>query len=610
MAIDPSASPPRQAVEAQLGRILESPVFAKSDRMSRFLRFIVEQTLDGRGGDLKEYSIALAVFDKDDSFDPRIDPTVRSEARRLRAKLADYYALAGPDDRVRIELPKGAYAPLFENVAPAAVKPRTLRRRHIALAAGAIGLVAVAAVAWWLLALKPHPGSRRIAVLPFENLSSDPANEYFSDGLTEEVLNSLANVPEFKVVARTSAFQFKGKHEDIRSIGKKLNVDVVLEGTVRKDGGRIRITPQLINAADGYHMWSNEYDREWKDLFAVQREIATDIVGVLGAKLGHAPPHPVDSDTYALYLEARYQFNKWTPGGMQRAIELFDQTIARDPKYAPAYAGLAASYGLLTAFGSNAVPPDQSRARAKAAALKAIELDPASPDGWVNLGPKLAEEFDWPGAERAFHKGLDLGPNSPDAHAFYAELYLTPMGRLSEALRESQAAAALDPISPYALVGVARRYYFLHQYDSAVAWFQKALDLDARFNLAMGGLVNAYVSKGDPAAARQFLESSKQSWNPRALALQWAKVYSSEGNRDGTMRALAEGSPGTGAACEVAGAYAALGDQEEALGWLDRAVDARSACFQWIPVDPRYDRLHSTAEFAALLRKMRLPVSH
>jgi len=576
--------------------------------MSRFLRFAVEQTLDGKNDELKEYSIALEVFDKDESFDPRIDPTVRSEARRLRTKLAEYYESGDGGDEIVIELPKGSYIPVFRNVrggsAPAAAPAPVRARRWYLLVAAA--LLIGAGLAWWLLRRPAPQPPRSIAVLPFENLSADPANEYFSDGLTEEVLNALANIPGFKVAARTSSFQFKGKHESIQSIGKKLNVEVVLEGSVRKEGDRIRITPQLINVADGYHLWSTEYDREWKDLFGVQRDIATAIAAVLGGKLGHAEPRPVDAETYRLYLEGRYHFDKWNAAEMSKAIPLFEQAIARDPNYAPAFSSVAAAYGLLAAFGGTTIPHEVSSAKSKAAALKAIELDPASGEGWVALAPHLVEEFDWPAAESAFHKAIALSPNSVDAHAYFAELYLTPTGRLDEALREAQIAVGLDPISPYAITMVGRRYYFLRQYDSAIAWLRKALDLEPRFNLAVSPLMHSYLSKQDVKGARDFLEASKPYLGERSLALEWSKVYAAEGNRAEALKSLDAAAAGIGNGCAVAEVYLELGDRAQALSWLDRTIEGRSACSQGIPADPRLDKLRQTPEYEALMHKMKL----
>jgi adenylate cyclase len=247
------------AVRGQLEKVLASDAFRRADRMRCFLRFIVEETLQGRGSQLKEYLIGVEVFDRKDWYDPRIDPVVRGEARRLRSKLVEYYQDEGREDPVRIHLPKGNYVAVFE--------------------ASAAGTVDVEAAPF---ATKAGPAiSRSIAVLPFLNLSPNPENEYFSDGLTEEIIHVLGKVTGMSVVARTSVFQYKGKAHDIRQVGEQLRVQTVLEGSVRKSGERLRIATQLINASDGYHIWSETYDRNLVDIFAIQEELSSAIVNTL-----------------------------------------------------------------------------------------------------------------------------------------------------------------------------------------------------------------------------------------------------------------------------------------------------------------------------------------
>ena len=291
---------------------------------------------------------------------------------------------------------------------------------------------------------------------------------------------------------------------------------------------------------------------------------------------------------------------------MMQAIQLFEQVVARDREYAPGYAGLSAAYGMLTAFGSTAIPPEESRKKAKAAALRAIELDPNSAEAWVNLAPKFVEELDWASAESAFRKALELSQNSPEAHAWYAELYLTPMGRLEEALRESQAAVALDPLSPYTVSGMGRRHYFLRQYDEAIVWFQKALDLDPHFHMAVGPLLHTHLLKGDLAGARRFLDGQKSIWPAQTLAPFQAQLAAAEGDR--TAAAALAKSPGGG--CQQPAIYASMGDRVQVISWLDRLIETRASCFTWIPAEPLYASLHGTPEFDALILKMKLPAPH
>jgi len=353
-------------VEAQLELILASPQFKKSERMNRFLRFVVGQALLGNDRDLKEYSIGLEVFDKDASFDPRIDNNVRTEARRLRAKLSEYYAEAGKNDPVIIDLPKGSYVPRFlaPELAAAGKAPVAPPAPAIAAAPSRSSLFVVVVIAALTLAMaalvwrqlepaRPAPKFRSIAVLPFLNLSGGDENDYFTAGLTEEILNHLAEVPSLKVVARTSSFQFNGKNEDVRAIGKRLNVECVLEGSVRRVGDRLRITNQLISTADGYHVWSQSFERDADNLFALQDEISIRVVQALGISAAAVPaPSPPNPKAYRLYLQARHHWNRWNSDDLARSIALLDEALVLDPKYARAHAGLASAYGVLGVWGA------------------------------------------------------------------------------------------------------------------------------------------------------------------------------------------------------------------------------------------------------------------
>jgi TolB-like protein len=426
---DGSAKPSPEAVRAQLDKILASHAFRGAERPGRFLRFVVEQALGGNH--LKETLVGVEVFGRKPAYDPRLDGVVRVEAVKLRSRLKAYYETEGAADSIRIDLPKGGYLPCFaalpdrpaEEIEPiepiekaVAVPPR--RAWWTDWRAIAALLALVLPIAGYLLERKSHPrpatpDSSSIAVLPFVNLSSDKENEYFSDGLTEDLIDALAKVRGLRVVARGSAFQFKGKNPDIRAVGRQLNVAAVLEGSVQRSGDRLRITAQLSGVADGYHVWSETYDRRLADVFAVQDEISRAIVGALEVRAGGDPGRRLvqsstqDLGAYNLYLQGRFHLNKWRPEGARKGVEYFAQAIAKDPRYAPAYTGMADCYTWLAVFGWSAAR--QAMPQARQAANHALELDETLAAAHVSLGyVKALYDWDWPGAEREFKRALEL----------------------------------------------------------------------------------------------------------------------------------------------------------------------------------------------------------
>ena len=322
----------------------------------------------------------MEVFGRKPSYDPRLDGVVRVEAVKLRSRLKDYYETDGAADPVRIDLPKGGYLPCFEELSHAvepiekvAAPPRRAWWTDWRWRASLFALVVLAGI---LLARTAHPrpatpDSSSIAVLPFVNLSSDKENEYFSDGLTDDLIDALTKVRGLRVVARGSAFQFKGKNPDIRAVGRQLNVATVLEGSVQRSGDRLRITAQLSSVADGYHVWSQTYDRRLADVFAVQDEISRAIVGALEVRVAVDPGRRLvesstqDLEAYNLYLQGRFHLNQWRPESVRKGIEYFTQAIAKDPAYAPAYAGMADCYTWLGVFGWSAAARRPCRKRAR-----------------------------------------------------------------------------------------------------------------------------------------------------------------------------------------------------------------------------------------------------
>src|SRR6266853_3730169 len=445
----PAAEISVESIRAALDKILASPGFANADRLSRFIRYVVQETLDGQTDKLKESLLGIDVFGRKPTYDPRVDAVVRTEAVKLRARLRDYYESEGREDEVVIDLPKGGYIPAFrireklpEPVATPAEevveKPAPPDWRPVL--AGALIVAVLAATIYFAMrgrgsssadSRAVEPSS--IAVLPFADLSPEKDQEYFCDGMTEEIIDALSKIGGIRVVARTSTFSFKGKQQDIREIGKKLNVAAVLEGSVRKDGNRLRVTAQLNSVADGYHLWSETYERELKDVFAVQDEISRSIVDTLQVKLARGRTSPLvkppeDLAAYDLYLQGRYHWSRWRTEGAEKSTHYFEQAIARDPKYAAAWAGLADSYAWLGFFG--ALPPSPVMPKAREAAQRALALDDSLAAAHTSLAyVKTLYEFDWAGAEREFRRAIELNPGFAEAHFGYGITWFAPMGR-------------------------------------------------------------------------------------------------------------------------------------------------------------------------------------
>jgi TolB-like protein/tetratricopeptide (TPR) repeat protein len=626
-----SARPAAEPVRAQLDKILASSAFAGSERPSRFLRFIVEQALEGHP--LKETLVGVEVFGRKPSYDPRLDGVVRVEAVKLRSRLKEYYESEGGGDPVRIDLPKGGYLPSFEAlphriVALAELLPAPARRgwwRDRRIIAAPLVLLILAAAYWLIRSPRPRlpssgPASASassIAVLPFVNLSSDKENEYFSDGLTDDLIGTLTKVQGLRVVARSSAFQFKGRNPDIRTAGRQLNVATVLEGSVQKSGGRLRITAQLSSVADGYHLWSETYDRELKDVFAVQDEITHAIVRALEVRVAGDPGRRLvpastqDLDAYNLYLQGRFHLNKWRPEGARKGIEYFQQAIAKDPAYAPAYAGLADCHTWLGVFGWS--PAGKAMPLAREAANRALYLDETLAAAHISLGyVKSLYDWDWPGAQREFRRALELSPGDPDAHFAYSLTYLAPLGRLDEALAEIERARELDPLSPYKITAAGMIDWYRRDYDRAAGQYRKAIELDPAFYYAYDELRHLECARGRTEAAAAVIQSMCGVFDNVNDTTVRAAVYGRQG-KPAEARALVETSIQEymrlrkfGVACHAAEIYAVIGEKDLALEWLNKAYQERNPLLAYAKVMPSYDCLRSDPRFSALLRRLGL----
>src|SRR5580658_7570923 len=381
-----------EAVRQELERILASPGFAGNERLSRFLRVIVERHLEGRDGELKESVIGIEVFGRQPGFDAKQDSTVRTEAGRLRARLAQYYAGDGIGDRVIIELPKGGYIPAFRR-SGAVEKDKAWYRRPWLV--GSLAAFAVAVCASWLW-FQHRSAPIAIAVLPLTDLSPDPSNAYFADGLTDEIIRDLSIIDGLAVRSHTSSFVFKGKPRNVREAGEQLQAEYILEGSVLRTGQKLRIIAQLVRARDDFPVWSGRFDRELTDVVAIQDDISRGIVNSLRLKLGRGRRrYETSVEAYDLYLRDRSLLppvGQLPPGVRRHNPMPFQDVIAKDPAFAPAYAGLAEAYSTLASIAG--AEPD-NLVKMREMAERAIQLDPLLEEAHDALGVVYARDGRW-----------------------------------------------------------------------------------------------------------------------------------------------------------------------------------------------------------------------
>ncbi len=457
--------------------------------------------------------------------------------------------------------------------------------------------------------------SPSIAVLPFVNMSTDPENEYFSDGLAEDLINALTQIKDLHVVARTSAFSFKGKNTDVREIGKQLNVKSVLEGSVRKAGNRLRITAQLIDVADGFHRWSEQYDRVMDDVFAIQDEITLAIVEKLKIKLLRKEKKALgkrridNRDAFNLFLKGRYFWNNRTKDGMQKSIEYFQQAIEIEPNYALAYVGICDAYSMLGAY--NFLPPKDSYPIAKQATLKAIEIDDTLAEAYASLGYVVYEyDWDWAGGEKAFLRAIELNPGVWTAHAWYAH-YLMMLARLDEAEKEMKIAQKLDPLGLITNANVGYIHHLARDYRKAISEYQRTLEIDPAFYPALDYLGEAYLQLGEfEQAIEAFNKALVASQNGPDVVVRLGYLYGVIGENDKARKMIDEllsrSKKEFIAASGIALIYMGLNETDKAFEWLKKAYEERAPFLTYLKVDPRFDRLRDDPRFIDLMRRVGL----
>ena len=455
---------------------------------------------------------------------------------------------------------------------------------------------------------------KSIAILPFENLSRDPDNAYFAEGVQEEILTRLAKIADLKVISRTSTQGYQSKPGNLAEIAKQLGVANILEGSVQKAADQVRVNVQLINTLNDAHLWGDVYDRKLTDIFAVESDIATTIADTLQAKLTGAEKQSISSQptsdltAYELYLKGRSLWGKRGGDNLRQAIAFYEQAIARDPNYALAYSGLAEAYVILPNYTA-VVASREAFSKAKAAALKALQLDDKLAEAHTALADVLFDDFDMAGSISEFQRAIALNPNYATAHQWYGCDPLRALGRFDEAIAEGKRAVELDPLSPIINSDLGQTLSIARRYDEAIAQFHKTLEIDPTFWVAHSALGGALERKGDLSAAiAEFTKAQQLSDDLRArVPLAAAKAQS--GNKEAAVQMLAEleelARHGNVRAYWRALLYLSLGNRDEAIRWLEKGTaDHEGLDIAYIKVEPLLDPLRGDPRFEALVQKV------
>jgi TolB-like protein len=639
-ACAPEPVPPGpEAVRAQLSRILRSPGFVHAPRRQQFLAFVVEETLSGRGEALKEFVIAAEVFGRRDTYDPTVDAAVRVEARRIRERLDGFYAAEGATDPLRLVLPVGTYVPTWHRLpaasptaeaagtdtpdpaggpaapappdAEASIRPSRRWSWTLTLLFLAVAVMVVGGMRWVSRPRLGRPSS--LAVLPFAALDGDTASTYLASGLFEDLTAELGHIDGLTVIGRRSAATLRQRGMEAVDIGRELRVPAVLNGTVRREDGKVRITVQLVETASGRQLWADTYDRPWQELLVIQRDVAESVARAMAGQVGvptrTAPGQPTgNAEAWDAYLQGRYQRGRGTREGLQASVPLFERAVALDPDYASAWAALGES--LITMAFHGFTTKTEAVPRARAALDRAISLSPElatahAARAWL----ALVHDWQWPDAERGFRRALTLDPGLARARQMFA-FGLASRKRLDEAIAQSREAMALDPLAYAASTDFPSLLLFARRYDEALAHARGVLRLEPTSSVAHVVAGSALLWKGAPDAGILEFQLALDSANFSTVLGRLGYAYAASG-RHAEARGMLQridttfGDP-MASPVERAYVYAGLGDHAAALAALDRAVTARDGEVIFLDVQPFFDGLRADPAFQALRARVGL----
>jgi TolB-like protein len=637
-------------VRRHLEELVQSRALSGSKRSQDFLRLIVEHTLAGEIDRLRERMIGAEMFNRPIDYDTANDSVVRVKATEMRKKLIQAYAELGVSPPVRIEVPPGSYVPRFVFQAPdsaastavneapfhesslikhkeptsqtraltqlpneveaSAQTPRTFRWNVTVVASVCVaGLLIYGGLRVWRHPANAEKGMRSLVVLPFENLSGDPKQEYLADGMTEELIADLGQMSELHVISRTSAMSFKASHKELPEIARELLVDGVVEGSILREGTQTRITVRLIDARTDRPVWGQNFTRSSTDTLASEGELAQSIANELSltvspqtqTHLARAPSVSMEAED--LYLQGMLDFHS---GNCENAMAYFQKAIQADSRFANAYGALASCYGLLGEGGWMAY--GEAFSNEKSNALRAIEFDDSLSEGHAALaGALMNADWDLNGAEKQFKQALALNPNSASVHDHYGG-YLVLMGNHDSAIEEAQIAVKLDPLSGRALSDLAYIYYFSRQYDQTLALLKMAEAKDPNLHPDIFAYGDVYVEKGMyRESINEFLRLGE---NPHALG-HLGNAYARAGQPAAALKIIAELQQRVQkdqlGAYEIALVYTGLGQKDQAFAWLQKAFENHDRGLIFLKVDPPMDPLRSDPRFDQLMVRVGLP---